>query len=128
MSPKTDEEREAMKRVPYREAVGSLLFSATTTRPDIAFAVNQVAQYSSDPGPAHWTAVKRIMRFLQQTKADGLLLGSTADQLVCYCDSDYAVNLDTRRSTSGYIVCRHAVRWSDQLGIAAAEGSRPLLL
>jgi hypothetical protein len=51
---KTDD----MKKVPYREAVGSLLYLATTTRPDIAFAVGQVSQFCQNPGYGHWNAVK----------------------------------------------------------------------
>ena len=56
-----------MKKVPYREAVGSLLYLATTTRPDIAFAVGQVSQFCQNPGYGHWNAVKRIILYLSGT-------------------------------------------------------------
>ena len=62
--PTTDEERTAMESIPYREAVGSLLWLANGTRPDIAYAVGQCARFLSNPGKAHWDAVKHIIRYL----------------------------------------------------------------
>src|SRR5271168_309029 len=46
-----------MKNVPYREAVGSLMYAAMETRPDIAFATSTVAQFSEHPRWVHWKAV-----------------------------------------------------------------------
>lgn len=48
---------------PYSEMVGSLLYLMLSTRPDISFAVGQVAQFDSPPERSHWTAVKRIFSF-----------------------------------------------------------------
>jgi hypothetical protein len=56
-----------MATTPYREAVGSLLWVSNGTRPDIAYAVSQVAKYMTNPGQEHWVAVKRIMRYLKGT-------------------------------------------------------------
>ena len=66
-SPKTSEEIERMRRVPYAEAVGSLMYAMLCTRPDICFAVGMVSRYQSNPGPEHWTAVKHIMKYLKRT-------------------------------------------------------------
>ena len=52
--------------IPYREVVGSLLWLANGARPDIPFAVNQVAKCCRDPRTAHWNAYKRILRFIEQ--------------------------------------------------------------
>jgi hypothetical protein len=57
-----------MEKYPYREAVGSLLWIANGTRPDIAFSVSQVAKFMSNPGMEHWEAVKRILRYLKGTQ------------------------------------------------------------
>ena len=46
----------------YQSAVGSLLYLSTKTRPDIAYAVGNVARFLSKPSKIHWIAVKRIMR------------------------------------------------------------------
>ena len=117
MSPKTEEQKEKMKDVPFREIVGSLMYSAVTTRADIANAVMQVAQFVSDPGPDHYTAAKRILRFLKETKDHGIVLGETNDYLIGFCDADYAGNQDNRRSTSGFIFTLFggAVSWAARL-------------
>ena len=60
MSPQTDKEVEEMKQIPYKEAVGALLYISTSTRPDISYAVGQVAKFNHNPGFQHWKAVKRI--------------------------------------------------------------------
>ena len=56
----TDEERTVMESIPYRVAVEDLLWLANGTRPDIAYAVDQCARFLSNPGRAHWDAVKKL--------------------------------------------------------------------
>ena len=88
----------------YQSAIGSLLYLSTGTRPDIAFAVSNVAKFSSNPGTKHWKAVKRILRYLKGTAGLGLLyLATNTDELHGYSDSDWAGDLDDRKSTSGYL-------------------------
>jgi len=60
MSPQSEEERKEMEKVPYASAVGSLMFLTVATRPDISFAVMQVAKFMHNPGKRHWTAEKNI--------------------------------------------------------------------
>lgn len=88
---------------PFREAVGSLMFAATCTRPDVAFAVNQVAQFSTNPAKAHWEEVKRILSYLRGTITSGICYGGVQERnmLLTYSDSDYAGDLVTRKSTTG---------------------------
>lgn len=94
--------------VPYRSAVGSLMYLVTCTRPDIANAVSTVSKFLEQPTTAHWTAVKRIFRYLKGTIDHKLHLSarnattSTCFQLSGFCDADYGGDLDTRRSTTGY--------------------------
>jgi hypothetical protein len=59
-------------KVPYRELIGCLLWISMGTRPDISYAVNQCARYSSDPKPEHWTACLRVLRYLKGTSDHGL--------------------------------------------------------
>ena len=88
----------------YKSAVGSLLYLSTGTRPDIAFAVSNVAKFSSNPTKQHWTAVKRILRYLKGTRNFGLLYtNGNVDEFIGYSDSDWAGDLDDRKSTSGYV-------------------------
>ena len=91
---------------PYNSLVGSLLYAATATRPDIAFAVGQVARFMSKPGNKQWGVAKRILRYLDATKHLGLVFQGGQpgqDQLSIATDSDYAQDEDTRRSTTGYL-------------------------
>ena len=104
MSPKSDAQRDEMRNVPYLSAVGSLMYAAMGTRPDIAHAVAVVSQYSSDPGQAHWTAVKRIIRYLKGTQDLKLaFVQSSSPEIEGYCDSDWANDLQDRKSITGYV-------------------------
>ena len=98
----------------YQSAVGSLLYLSTSTRPDIAFAVSNVAKFSANPTTRHWTGVKRILRYLKGTSDLGLhYTSSDVDDLIGYSDSDWAGNLDDRRSVSGYMfmLCGAPISW-----------------
>ena len=103
-------------QVNYQCAVGHLLYLSTKTRPDIAYAVSDVARFSADPTEEHWAAVKRIMRYLNGTRDMGLLYdgtGSKTTSCVGYSDADWAGDLDDRKSTSGYVfqISNAAVSW-----------------
>ena len=74
------------------------------TRADLAFAVSMVSQFMSRAGPTHWSAVKRIMRYLQSTMDNKLCLGGKDMTLRGYCDSDWAGDANERRSTTGYVL------------------------
>jgi Reverse transcriptase (RNA-dependent DNA polymerase) len=100
----------------YRSLVGALQY-LVFTRPDIAYAVQQVCLHMHAPRQPHLTAVKRILRYLRGTLDHGLLLRpSTASELVVYTDADWAGCPDTRRSTSGYAVFlgNNLVSWSSK--------------
>lgn len=103
-APKSAEEKEYMSRVPYASAVGSLMYAMVCTRPDLAHAVSVVSRFMGDPGKEHWQAVKRIFRYLKGTSDVGLIYGGDTNCLVTgYSDSDYAGDVDTRRSMTGYV-------------------------
>ena len=104
-----------MRDVPYREAVGALNWAALATRPDIAFAVSTVARFSANPGTAHWTAVKRIFRYLAGTRDLWLSYGESRRALVGYADADGSMTED-RRAITGYafLIDGGAVSWSSK--------------
>ncbi|CAL1386830.1 unnamed protein product [Linum trigynum] len=88
----------------YRSIVGSLIY-LTHTRPDISYVVQVVSQYMSAPRTTHWSAVQRILRYLEGTTNVGLLFPAGGEPIVeAYADTDYAGCWDTRRSTSGWCV------------------------
>ena len=101
----------------YQSAVGSLQYLSTMTRPDISFAVSNVAKFCSKPSKEHWVAVKRIMRYLKGTLNYGLLYKKNKlNTCVGYSDADWAGDVNDRKSTSGYIfqVGGTAVSWKSQ--------------
>ncbi|KAH9681570.1 Integrase catalytic domain-containing protein [Citrus sinensis] len=88
------------------KAVGSLMYAMVCTRADIAYAVSLVSRFMSDPGKEHWDAVKWIMRYLRGTPYHGLMYGRSKqndNSIVGYVDSDFAGDLDGRKSISGYL-------------------------
>jgi len=76
MSSTTDEEREEMKKIFYREAVGTLLWLSLGTKPDISFALSQITKFNDCYGKDHWQAVKKIFRYLKGTINLGLKYSS----------------------------------------------------
>ena len=75
----------------YAEIVGMLMFLATNSRPDIAYAVNQCARFTHNPKASHATAVKRIIRYLKGTRTKGMQLKPNGQlQVDCYVDADFA--------------------------------------
>ena len=90
----------------YQALIGSLLYLMHATRPDIAYPIIKLSQYSSKPKECHWLALKRVLRYLKGTSSACLILGDTATEgdkgLVGYFDAAHADN-SNRRSTCGYI-------------------------
>ena len=98
------EDSELVDQRLYQSAVGSLLYLSCWTRPDITFAVSNAAQFCSKPTKQHWTAVKRIMRYLRGTQDYGLLYTRNDKKDVeGYSDADWAGDVNDRKSTSGYL-------------------------
>lgn len=118
--PKSPEEAESMRSVPYSHAVGSLMYLAISTRPDIAYAVGVLARYSSNPGQAHWAAVKHLFRYLQGTLDYKLTYTpdpSSPSLFTTFSDADHGGCKDSGRSTGAYVVKMGtgAVSWSSKL-------------
>jgi histone deacetylase 1/2 len=98
----------------YRSIVGALQY-LTLTRPDISYAVNKVCQYLHAPTTVHWTAAKRILRYVKHTLTVGLTFSKSTSTLVsAFSDADWAGSVDDRRSTGGFAVFvgPNLVSWS----------------
>lgn len=106
------------QKLPYRELVGSLLYLSIISRPDITYAVGIVSRYLDNYDESHWRAAKRILRYLKGTRSFGLLFcdNRANNGLVGYSDADYAGDIVTRRSTSGYVFLLNGncVVWSSK--------------
>lgn len=101
---KIDNESGKVDQVSYQSMVGSLLYAAVATRPDIAFAVGVVSKFNSEPTQTHLTAVKRILRYLKGTSDLGITYRKMKNEkLIGYSDADWAGDRDDRHSTSGVV-------------------------
>ena len=126
MGPASEGERKEMQKVPYRAAVGALLYLSTATRPDLAQAVSQVARFSADPGQQHWNAVLRIFAYLSGTLTRGLTYSRAPSfSLFGYADADDAGCQDTRKSTSGFLFMfgNAPLSWKSQMQKSTALSS-----
>ncbi|KAF8054514.1 Retrovirus-related Pol polyprotein from transposon TNT 1-94 [Scenedesmus sp. PABB004] len=103
---------------PYTSLVGALLYLSITVRPDIAFAVSALTRFMSCPTTVHWGVAKGVLRYLAGTTNIGIIYGGIKGSLDLngMCDSDYAADLDTRRSTTGYVFTLNggAITWSSK--------------
>lgn len=124
---KLDSNEEPFDVQTYQQAIGCLTHASTTTRPDIAVAVGMLAQYASEPSTDHWSGVKRVLRYINGTLNYGLkfTVNQEVPELVAYADADWAGDIDTRRSTSGYVFqfggC--TVSWSSKRQPTVAKSS-----
>ena len=134
-----DENGEPMvERWSYSSIVGMLLYLSTHTRPDVSFAVSQVARFTHNPKNSHAKAVKHLLRYLQGTRAQGITfrlpntpLGTLSSLLLeDYVDSDFVglyrvespQNLTSAKSRTGYIIflCGYPLVWKSQLQAGVA--------
>jgi hypothetical protein len=87
----------------YQKKIGSLLFAAVNTRPDIAFATSRLARFLTNPGPNHHLSADRVLQYLAETSSLALCLGGE-DKMEAASDASFADNTIDRRSSQGYAI------------------------
>jgi hypothetical protein len=106
----------------YLSIVGSLMYAAMATRPDISFAVAALSRYNSAPSSVHLTAAKRVLRYLKQTAHLRLVYSGSANDLEesgkvqGFTDSDFADDTTDRKSQGAYVfrVLGTAISWQSR--------------
>ena len=97
----------SLRTTEYASLIALANYLACWTRPDIAFIVNKLCKFMSNPGDAHWQLLKHLLRYLNGTKRKGLLFDFAQPASVAglhgYCDSSHADCPDTRHSTLAYV-------------------------
>jgi hypothetical protein len=109
----------------YRSLAGALRY-LTLTRPDLAYAVQQVRLFMHDPREPHLALLKRVLWYVKGTLSTGLHIGtSSITGLSAYSDADWAGCPDSRRSTSGYCVFLgdNLVSWSSKRQTTVSRSS-----
>jgi hypothetical protein len=106
-----------LEEYPYASLVGSLLYLANCTRPDIAQAVGVLVRYMSCATVEHWRIAKSVLSYLARTSEHGLKNGTKPEKLEGFCDANHARDVDTGRSTTGYVftLAGAAISWGSKL-------------
>ena len=105
-----------MTEVPYTKVIGSLMYAALSTWPDLAFAIQHLSQFITSYGAEHWTTIKRVLRYLKGSCDDGITFTQDAGlDLKIFIDSDYANRMDVL-SINSYmaILGGGAIAWSSK--------------
>ncbi|XP_050460197.1 uncharacterized protein LOC126856068 [Cataglyphis hispanica] len=94
-----------MKNIPYQSLIGSLMYLAVSTRPDISYAISILSQFNTNSGKVHWNAAKRVLRYLKGTKSEIPLIG--------FVDADCGGNVDDRVFYTGFVfkLANTAITW-----------------
>lgn len=125
--PLTDVDEAEMRHVPYRPVLGSLLYLATRTRPDIATAVSMLAKFQEAPAVRHWKAMKHVVRYLKGTPKMGILLPKQGDvpKLQVWSDADWARDQSKRRSRTGAVITINygPIGWTSKLQTSVATST-----
>jgi len=100
----SDSQREYVKRFPYQNIVGALLYLSINTRPGISYAVGVLARFSKNPNYRACKALLRVLIYLRATAERGIRYTGDDLRVYAYSDADWAGDLDSRRSTTGYVV------------------------
>lgn len=100
---KAENEDEVLVNIPYQEVIGCLLYLSQGTRCDLTYIVNQLSRFNNKPTAQHWTAAKRVLRYLKGTQNAKLTFRRNCANIIGYCDADWATDTEDRRSCSGYI-------------------------
>ena len=101
---RTPDNEEGFETREFQALIGSLVYASIATRPDLSEAVGKLSQHMSRPNKEHWVAAKRLLRYVKGTLELGLKFERSNNfELVGYSDADWAGDVDTRKSTSGYV-------------------------
>ncbi|KAD4385276.1 hypothetical protein E3N88_25444 [Mikania micrantha] len=121
-SPSTDIEIRRMQAIPYASAIGSIMYAMLCTRPDVSYALSMTNRCQQNPGIAHWTAVKNILKYLRRTKEMFLIFGGVEEELTvrCYTGASFQT-----RSQSGFVFTLNggAVSWKSSKQSVVADST-----
>jgi hypothetical protein len=95
--------RIARDQLTYSQVIGSLMYLASATRPDISYAVSKLSLFVSKPGDDHWRALERVLRYLKGTMTYDIHYTGNPKVLECYYDANWISDVDELYATSGYV-------------------------
>lgn len=94
------------KNIKFRNLIGALLYISSGTRPDISFSVNYLSRFQNSYDDTHYKYALRVLKYLILTKNMKLTYcrNNNSEILKCYVDSDWAGDINDRKSTTGYVI------------------------
>ena len=101
----------------YQQIIGTLIYAAISTRPDIAFVAMRLSRFNNNPTEEHIKYTRYVLRYLKGTKELKIKYNGASDAgLIRYSDSDWGENRDDRHSTSGHVflMANGAISWASQ--------------
>lgn len=122
----TGEENILPNNEKYRQAIGTLLYIAGVSRPDIAAPVHILSRRCENPRQKDWNSVKKVIRYLNSTKKLKLKISSEQKPVLSiYCDADYGSDKSDRKSTSGILITlgTNAIQWKSKKQTCVALSS-----
>jgi hypothetical protein len=99
----TTNKKDTKDQLKYSQIVGSLVYLASATRPDISFAVSKLSRYISNPGDDHWHAVQRVLCYLKGMISYWIHYSGHPAVLEVYSDANWISDIDQIYTTSGYV-------------------------
>jgi len=115
----------------YQKAIGSILYTALGTRPDITYAMPVLSRYATKPSTLHWKAVKHLLRYLQVTSDYKFMiydpsLGHNSESILFYADADWGGEADTSHEQVYLRNCRRRHQTPRYVEVEEAEHSGPI--
>jgi hypothetical protein len=104
----------------YSQIIGSLMYLASATRPDIAYAVSKLSRFVSNPSSEHWRSLEHVMRYLVGTMNYGFHYSGDPKVLEGYSDANWISDADELKATRG---CVHTWRWRCCLEVLQVDHS-----
>jgi hypothetical protein len=95
--------RIARDQLRYSQIIGSLMYLANATQPDISYAVSKLSRFVKNPEDTHWGALERVMRYLKGTMSYGIYYSGHPKVLEGYSDTNWISDADELYATSGYV-------------------------
>ena len=131
--PTSENDKNIMAKLPFRQIIGALNYLTCTLRADISFATHHLARFMDNPGIQHWNQLLNVVAYLRDHpnanisynnptnklyKIDNTVYHMQRNTLYCFVDSDFASSdLDNRRSTTGYVIYYNGgiISWKSSL-------------
>ena len=71
------------------------MYTAISTQPNISFTVQTLSQFMSNPGPAHWSAIKHVFQYLNSTHDLGIIYSKGGEvEPLAYLDANWGANMN----------------------------------